>query len=52
MHHGTAVERDGDDIGGAVNLAARAGHTTNDRLAVDPVYQMVLDPDHSAGRLV
>jgi adenylate cyclase len=101
MHHGTAIERDGDYIGGAVNLAARVstaatggevlltaqtaalapdvdavlyesrgrqtlrnvrdpvelvaairhGHTTNDRLAVDPVCQMVVDPDHSAGRL-
>ena len=102
MHHGTAIERDGDYIGGAVNLAARVsaaatggevlltaqtaamaldvdavlyesrgrqtlrnvrepveldaairqGHTTDDRLAVDPVCQMVVDPDHSAGRLV
>ncbi len=101
MHHGTAVERDGDYIGGAVNLAARVsaaatggevlltadtaalapdvdavlyesrgrqslrnvrepvelvaatrhGHTTDDRLAIDPVCQMVVDPDHSAGRL-
>ena len=101
MHHGTALERDGDYIGGAVNLAARVsaaatggevlltaqtaalapdvdavlyesrgrqtlrnvrepvelvaatrqGHTTDDRLAVDPVCQMVVDPDHSAGRL-
>ena len=102
MHHGTAIERDGDYIGGAVNLAARVsaaatggevlltattaalatdvdavlyesrgrqtlrnvrepveivaairqGHTTDDRLAVDPVCRMVVDPDHSAGRLV
>jgi class 3 adenylate cyclase/YHS domain-containing protein len=101
MHHGTALERDGDYIGGAVNLAARVsaaatggevlltaqtaalapdvdavlyesrgrqtlrnvrepvelvaairqGHTTDDRLAVDPVCRMVVDPDHSAGRL-
>ncbi|MGZ4233019.1 MAG: adenylate/guanylate cyclase domain-containing protein [Solirubrobacteraceae bacterium] len=102
MHHGTAIERGGDYIGGAVNLAARVsaaatggevlltahtaalaphvdavlyesrgrqtlrnvrepvelvaairqGHTTDDQLAVDPVCQMVVDPDHSAGRLV
>ena len=102
MHHGTAIERDGDYIGGAVNLAARVsaaatggevlltaqtaalapevdavlyesrgrqtlrnvrepvelvaairqGHTTDDQLAVDPVCHMVVDPDHSAGRLV
>lgn len=101
MHHGTAVERNGDYIGGAVNLAARVsaaatggevlltaqtaalapdvdavlyesrgrqtlrnvrdpvelvaavrqGHTTDARLAVDPVCQMVVDPDHSTGRL-
>src|SRR5437588_650819 len=96
MHHGTAIERDGDYIGGAVNLAARVsaaatggevlltaqtaalaidvdavlyesrgrqtlrnvrepvelvaavrqGHTTDDRLAVDPVCRMIVDPDH------
>ena len=105
MHHGTAVEREGDYIGGAVNLAVnlaarvsaaatggevlltadtaalapdvdaviyesrgrqslrnvrepvelvaatRQGHTSDDRLAIDPVCQMVVDPDHSAGRL-
>lgn len=102
MHHGTAIERDSDYIGGAVNLAARVsaaatggevlltaqtaalapdveavlyesrgrqtlrnvrepvelvaavrqGQTADDRLAVDPVCEMVVDPDHSAGRLV
>jgi class 3 adenylate cyclase/YHS domain-containing protein len=102
MHHGTAIERGGDYIGGAVNLAARVsaaatggevlltadtaalapdvdavlyesrgrhalrnvrdpvelvaavrqGHATAERLAIDPVCQMVVDPDHSAGRLV
>jgi adenylate cyclase len=102
MHHGTAIERDGDYIGGAVNLAARVsaaatggevlltadtaalaadveavlyesrgrqtlrnvrepvelvaairqGQTSGDQLAVDPVCQMVVDPEHSAGRLV
>ena len=102
MHHGTAIERDSDYIGGAVNLAARVsaaatggevlltaqtatlapgveailyesrgrqtlrnvrepvelvaavrqGQTADDRLAVDPVCKMVVDPDHSAGRLV
>src|SRR5206468_5818886 len=31
--------------------AVRQGHTTEDRLAVDPVCQMIVDPDHSAGRL-
>lgn len=101
MHHGTAVERNGDYIGSAVNLAARVsaaatggevlltahtaalapdvdailyesrgrqtlrnvrepvelvaairqGNTTDDQLAVDPVCQMVVHPDHSAGRL-
>jgi class 3 adenylate cyclase/YHS domain-containing protein len=102
MHHGTAIERNGDYIGGAVNLAARVsaaatggevlltaqtaalaasvdavlyesrgrqtlrnvrepvelvaairqGHTADNQLAVDPVCQMVVHPDHSAGRLV
>jgi adenylate cyclase len=102
MHHGTAIERDSDYLGGAVNLAARVsaaatggevlltaqtaalapvveavlyesrgrqtlrnlrepvelvaavrhGQTADDRLAVDPVCKVVVDPDHSAGRLV
>ena len=102
MHHGTAIERDSDYIGGAVNLApasllprleaksyspprlrrwlpsskpsstnlaaaktlrnvrepvelvaaVRQGQTADDRLAVDPVCKVVVDPDHSAGRLV
>lgn len=102
MHHGPAVERDGDFFGASVNLAARVSaaagggevlltaHTAalapdlegvvyesrgrhalrnvrepvelvaavrhglpaGDRLAVDPVCQMVVDPDHAAGRLI
>lgn len=101
LHHGTAVERDGDYFGAAVNLAARVsghavggevlltahtaalaadlegvfyesrgrqelrnvrepvelvaavrtGETTKSRLAVDPVCQMAVDPERSAGRL-
>jgi len=101
MHHGEAIERDGDYFGAAVNLAARVsalakggevlmtGHTaaqvptlegvyfesrgrqelrnvrepvevfaaipigTNKgSLAVDPVCNMVVDPDRAVGRLV
>ncbi len=102
LHHGPAVERDGDYFGAAVNLAARvsaqavggevlmtantaalaadlqgvvyesrgrqelrnvrepvelvaavrAGAATSPQLVVDPVCQMVVDPDHAAGRLM
>jgi class 3 adenylate cyclase len=101
LHHGTAVERDGDYFGAAVNLAARVsaeatggevlvtGHTAAlapaidgvyyeprgrhelrnvrepvelfaavstsagaDRLPIDPVCQMAVDPDHAPGRLL
>jgi adenylate cyclase len=101
MHHGPAVERDGDFFGATVNLAARVsatagagevlltaataalapdlegvaymsrgrqqlrnvrepvelvaavrqGMTAGKRLVVDPVCQMVVDPDRAAGRL-
>jgi adenylate cyclase len=101
LHHGPAVERDGDYFGATVNLAARVsalaaggevlvtgqtaalvpdlggviyesrgrhelknvrepvelfaalpvGHT-QDRLPVDPVCRMVVDPDRAPGRLV
>ena len=32
--------------------AVRAGKDTKDRLAVDPVCRMAVDPDHAAGRLM
>jgi class 3 adenylate cyclase/YHS domain-containing protein len=102
LHHGPALERDGDYFGAAVNLAARVSgqavggevlltaHTaalageldsvlyesrgrrqlrnvrepvelvaalaadvkTSRRIAIDPVCQMAVDPEHAAGRLV
>jgi adenylate cyclase len=101
LHHGSAVERDGDYFGAAVNLAARVsaeatggevlvtGNTAalapaiegvyyeprgrhalrnvrepvelfaavriaagEDRLPIDPVCQMAVDPDHAPGRLL
>jgi len=101
LHHGSAVERDGDFFGAAVNLAARVsaeatggevlvtGSTAAlapaidgvyyvprgrhelrnvrepvelfaavrtaagaDRLPIDPVCQMAVDPDHAPGRLL
>jgi adenylate cyclase len=102
LHHGPAVERDGDYFGATVNLAARVagvasdgevlltahtaalapelegvfyeprgrealrnvrepvelfaavrkGDSTNDRLALDPVCRMAVDPDRAAGRLM
>jgi adenylate cyclase len=102
LHHGPAIERDGDYFGAAVNLAARVsglatggevlltGHTaalapelagvfyeprgrqvlrnvrepvdvfaavrrhesTVDRLPIDPVCRMAVDPDRAAGRLL
>jgi class 3 adenylate cyclase/YHS domain-containing protein len=102
LHHGPALEREGDYFGAAVNLAARvsaqavggevlmtahtaalasdldgvvyetrgrqelrnirepvelvaavrAGTETDARYAVDPVCQMVVDPNHAAGRLM
>ena len=101
MHHGPAIERDGDYIGATVNLAARVsaaasggevlltaqtaalapaidgvlyesrgrqilrnvsdpvelvaaarqGHTSDQRLAIDPVCRMAVDPAHATGRL-
>jgi class 3 adenylate cyclase/YHS domain-containing protein len=102
LHHGPALERDGDYFGAAVNLAARvsgqavggevlmSAHTaalageldgvlyesrgrrqlrnvrepielvaavpadvqTTRRVAIDPVCQMAVDPEHAAGRLI
>ena len=102
LHHGSAVEREGDYFGGTVNLAARVsaaategevlltGHTaalvpelegvlyqprgrqtlrnirepvelfaavkvgaeTHERLPIDPVCRMAVDPDRAAGRLM
>jgi class 3 adenylate cyclase/YHS domain-containing protein len=102
LHHGPALERDGDYFGATVNLAARvsahatggevlttastaalapgldgvvyeargrqalrnvrepvelvaavrAGSQAGHPLALDPVCQMAVDPDHAAGRLV
>jgi adenylate cyclase len=102
LHHGSAVERDGDYFGGTVNMAARVsaaategevlltGHTaalapdlegvfyeprgrqelrnirepvelfaavrtgesTAERLPIDPVCRMAVDPDRAAGRLM
>jgi class 3 adenylate cyclase len=101
MHHGPAIERNGDYIGATINLAARIsgaasggevlltaetaalapriegvlyesrgrqalrnirdpvemvaavrhGHTSEQGLAIDPVCQMAVDPEHAAGRL-
>ena len=101
MHHGPAIERNGDYIGATVNLAARIsaaasggdvllsaetaalapriegvlyesrgrqalrnirdpvelvaavrqGHPSDQGLAIDPVCQMAVDPERSAGRL-
>jgi adenylate cyclase len=101
LHHGSAVERDGDYFGATINLAARIsaaavggevllsastaalaphidgvlyqsrgrqqlrnvsepvelvaavreGNATDQRLAIDPVCRMAVDPDRAAGRL-
>jgi adenylate cyclase len=67
LHHGPAVERDGDYFGATVNLAARVSglatggevlaavrqsESTRGRLPVDPVCRMAVDPDRAAGRLL
>src|SRR5947209_11232770 len=47
MHHGTAVERDGDYIGGAVNLAARvsAAATGGEVLLTAQTAALAIDVD-------
>ncbi len=45
MHHGPAVERDGDWFGATVNLAARVAAERH----VDPVCRMVVAEDREAG---
>ena len=55
LNHGSAIERDGDYFGAAVNLAARvSGVATGGKgeFPVDPVCRMAVDPDRAAGRLM
>jgi hypothetical protein len=51
LHHGPALERDGDYFGATVNLAAYPASPPAarcyKRLAVDPVCGMGVEPEHA-----